>query len=78
MTEDALDRSVGRHVRADMALGFRIHAAVYIAVNIFLVVIWAATSDGFKTMPWFVFPLGGWGIGLVAHYAAIRTRPGPR
>jgi len=76
MTEDALDRSVGRHVRSDARLGFRIHAAVFVAVNLFLAGVWALTSDGFETMPWFLFPLGGWGIGLVAHYAAIRPRPG--
>lgn len=73
MTEDALDRAVGRHVRADARNGFRIHAAVFAAVNIFLAVVWALTSNGFETIPWFLFVLGGWGIGLVAHYAAIRS-----
>jgi hypothetical protein len=24
--------------------------------------------------PWFVFPLLGWGIGLAAHYVAVRGR----
>jgi len=77
VTEDALDRAVRRHVRSDASLGFRIHAAVFVAVNIFLALVWALTSHGFKTMPWFLFALGGWGIGLVAHYAAIRARPAP-
>ncbi len=76
MTEDALDRAAARHARSDARQGFRIHAAVFIAVNIFLAVVWALTSDGFETMPWFLFPLGGWGIGLAAHFAAIRRRPG--
>ena len=75
MTEDALDRAVGHHIRSDQAYGLRIHAFVFVAVNLFLAVTWALTSDGFKTMPWFLFPLGGWGIGLVAHYAAVHHRP---
>lgn len=77
MNEDAFDRAVGRHVRADARHGFRIHAYVYVAVNIFLMLVWALTSDGFTVMPWFLFALGGWGIGLAAHYAATRVRPTP-
>lgn len=49
--------------------GFRIHATVFVAVQLFLVVIWAATGAHY---PWFLYPLFGWGIGLAAHYAAIR------
>lgn len=75
MTEDALDRAVGRHARSDRAYGLRVHVVLFVAVNLFLAGIWALTSDGFKTMPWFLFALGGWGIGLAAHYAAVRPRP---
>ena len=50
--------------------GFRIHAVVYVAVNVMLVVIWALTWTGH---PWFVYPLLGWGIGLAAHWAAVRN-----
>jgi hypothetical protein len=32
--------------------------------NLFLVVIWALAGGGY---PWFLFPIFGWGIGLVAH-----------
>jgi hypothetical protein len=42
---------------------FYVHVAVYIAVNAFLMVINMLTGD----FPWFIFPLGGWGIGLIAH-----------
>ncbi len=38
------------------------HLLIYIMVNAFLIVIWAVTSRGFF---WPVFPLVGWGIGLV-------------
>lgn len=55
--------------RVEEKKGFYIHLTVYIAVNIMLVLIWAfSTGGGF---PWFVFPLGGWGIGLLFHYLGV-------
>jgi hypothetical protein len=53
--------------------GFQIHAACWFAVNAFLFLVWAVTTPG--GFPWFVFPAGGWGIGLAAHAAAVYTRP---
>jgi hypothetical protein len=47
--------------------GFKVHATVFAAVQLFLIVIWAASGAG---DPWFIYPLFGWGIGLAAHYAA--------
>ncbi len=47
--------------------GFLVHAAIWAAVNVMLVVIWALSGGGH---PWFLYPLLGWGIGLVAHGAA--------
>jgi len=42
---------------------FRSHLLVYILVNTFLVVIWLLTDPhGFF---WPVFPIAGWGIGVV-------------
>ncbi|HEY8302714.1 MAG TPA: 2TM domain-containing protein [Jatrophihabitans sp.] len=38
------------------------HVLVYTMVNGFLIIIWAFTSAGFF---WPIFPLLGWGIGLV-------------
>jgi len=49
--------------------GFRIHATVFVAVQTLLVVVWALTGAGY---PWFLYALVGWGVGLAAHYAAIR------
>jgi len=43
---------------------FWLHFALWVATNAMLVVVWAVTGAGF---PWFVFPLFGWGIGVVAH-----------
>jgi 2TM domain-containing protein len=45
---------------------FLLHLAIYVATNLSLVGIWALTGAGH---PWFVYPILGWGIGLVAHGA---------
>ncbi len=67
---DAFERAAQRQMIDNQKLGFRVHLAVYVAVQAMLVVTWYLTSgrsgDGF---PWFLFPLLGWGIGLAAHYA---------
>jgi len=49
--------------------GFRIHATAFVAVQLLLVVVWALTGTGY---PWFLYPLLGWGVGLAAHFAAVR------
>ena len=51
-------------LRAEVKLGFYIHVAVYSGVNVMLFFIWWFTGG----YPWFVFPLLGWGVGLLAHY----------
>jgi hypothetical protein len=43
---------------------FQTHVLIYIAVNAFLVVIWAVTSGGYF---WPIFPILGWGIAVVAN-----------
>lgn len=45
--------------------GFLIHAAVYVLVNIMLIVINLVYSP---SVVWFFYPLIGWGIGLAMHY----------
>jgi len=53
---------------------FRIHLGVFAAVQVLLFVIWATTSHASGgTLPWFLYPLFGWGVGLVAHYLAMRS-----
>jgi len=54
--------------RVEEKKGFYFHFAVYIVVNIMLVIIWSVTGNGF---PWFVFPLGGWGIGILFHFLGV-------
>lgn len=45
---------------------FLLHLSIYLMTNVFLVIVWALTGAGY---PWWLFPLFGWGIGLVAHGA---------
>jgi len=47
---------------------FFIHFAVYLTVNVALVIIWAVTGAGY---PWFFWPLGGWGIGILFHFLGV-------
>jgi 2TM domain len=52
---------------------FRIHATVFVAVQLLLVVVWALQWQlGGTGHPWFLYALAGWGVGLAAHYAAVR------
>jgi 2TM domain len=49
-------------------LGFKIHFAAYVAVNLLLIIINLLTTPH---LLWFYWPLIGWGIGLIAHGAAV-------
>jgi hypothetical protein len=63
MTEEEIYQKARKKVGDKKAL--LTHTIVYIVVNAVLVIIWAATSRGY---PWFWWPLGGWGIGLIFHF----------
>ena len=62
--------------KVDAKIGFYIHLAVYIGVNVLLVIINFATIVPPETKCnclaryWFIWPLFGWGIGIVFHAAA--------
>lgn len=45
------------------------HLAAYIVINTMLVLIWKFISGG--GFLWFLFPMGGWGIGLLFHFLAV-------
>ena len=66
MTEEEIYKEAEKIVEEKKS--FRTHLIVYLCINALLVVIWATTSRGF---PWFVFPLGGWGIGLLFHFLSV-------
>jgi len=66
MSEEEIYRKAREKVEEKK--GFYVHFIVYIVVNIILVIIWWATGAGF---PWFIFPLGGWGIGILFHFLGV-------
>ena len=52
---------------------FRVHLLVYALVNSMVVAIWVVTGSGFF---WPIFPIAGWGVGLVMHaWDVYMTRP---
>lgn len=52
--------------RAAAKLGWYIHATVYIAVNLLLATLSAASGHH-----WAMFPALGWGVGLAIHGAVV-------
>lgn len=52
--------------RAAAKLGWYVHACVYVLVNLMLTVI-ASHSD----RPWSIYPILGWGVGLVMHGVSV-------
>ena len=62
LTEEQIYSAARQRVRQKK--DFYNHLAVYIVVNAALVVIWYFTGRGY---PWFVWPLLGWGIGIMFH-----------
>lgn len=53
---------------------FWLHLAVFVTIQVFLIVVWALSSSDY---PWFIFPLFGWGVLVAAHavYAFIVRDP---
>ena len=54
--------------RAEAKYGFFVHAVVYAAVMLLLLVINLLTSPGAL---WFIWPLMGWGLAVVLHGAGV-------
>jgi hypothetical protein len=61
--------------RVEAKIGFYIHLAVYVGVNVLLIIINLSTSPGYL---WFKWPLLGWGIGLFFHGMSIFLFSGRR
>lgn len=61
---DHLERLARR--RAGAKMGWYIHAFVYVLVNLLLILL--AVSRG---QNWYVYPLLGWGLGLLIHGAVV-------
>ncbi len=63
---DDIDRLARK--RAGAKLGWYIHAAVYVVVNLFL---FAISQYALGHRHWSIFPLLGWGLGLLLHGLAV-------
>lgn len=58
--------------RVEAKFEFYRHLAIYVGVNILLIIINLVTST--ETL-WFIWPLLGWGIGIVVHAARVYIVP---
>jgi hypothetical protein len=67
LTPDSLERLARR--RAAIRMGWYVHAMVYVAVNIFLVLLSAMHGRS-----WAIFPAFGWGVGLAIHGFVVFMR----
>jgi Flp pilus assembly protein TadB len=70
-TTNPVDPALLREARKRMGMknGLRIHATVFVLVNIGLALINFTTS---RAVPWSMFPFLGWGLGLAIHALAVR------
>jgi len=66
LTPEEIDRLARK--RAGAKLGWYTHAAVYVAVNLFL---FAISEYGFGQRRWTIYPVLGWGLGLVLHGISV-------
>ena len=66
LSSDEIDRIARK--RAGAKLGWYIHAALYVVVNL---AVFAVSKYGIGTRPWSVFPLLGWGLGVVLHGVSV-------
>ena len=51
---------------------FRAHLAAYGAVSALLLLVWFVTTKPFGH-PWFLYPVGGWAVGVAHHFVATVT-----
>ncbi len=67
--EDELRKLAEERVKERLGLYWDI--AAYLIINGFLVVIWALTKGEGTAGYWFVWPMLGWGIGLLFHIVGV-------
>jgi hypothetical protein len=56
------------HKRAGAKLGWYVHAAVYVVVNLGIL---AAIFFGWRSRPWNPYATMGWGLGLALHGVSV-------
>lgn len=54
--------------RVEASIGFYIHLAIYVGVNVLLIIINLLTSTQYL---WFKWPLMGWSIGVFFHALGV-------
>ncbi|WP_345238999.1 2TM domain-containing protein, partial [Flavisolibacter ginsenosidimutans] len=55
----------GAYKQAHKRVEFRTHLLVYLIINGMLWLVWYLTGGRY---PWPLWPMAGWGIGLIFHY----------
>lgn len=76
--------------KVDAIIGFKVHFIVYLAVNALLLIVnlalfktTAVTPEGkeislpFIAYLWVMWPICGWGIGIIIHYLVVRKFTSP-
>jgi hypothetical protein len=71
MNEEQLEKLAKR--RVDERVGLMVHVVCYALINTGIVVTWWLTDSRY---PWFIWPLLGWGAGLLAHVLTYWFGPG--
>ncbi len=61
---DADTRREAAIKRLEAKRGFKVHAAIYVIVNLLLVAVWAFSGHDYF---WPIWPILGWGVGLAIH-----------
>jgi hypothetical protein len=61
--------------RVEERAGVVVHAAMYVLVNAGLIIAWRLTGSSY---PWFIWPLLGWGAGLMGHVLTYWFGPNSR
>ena len=72
LTSDAtaMPESSPPNPQANPMQGFKRHLAIYVAVNLMLFFI---NLTGNPEKMWYIYPLLGWGIGLISHWFKVRS-----
>lgn len=66
LSDEEIDRMASK--RAGAKLGWYLHALIYVTVNLAL---FALSDQAWGTRRWSIFPVLGWGLGLVLHGVAV-------
>lgn len=66
LSDEEIERLAEKRARAK--LGWYLHAAIYVLVNLLL---FALSSMGHSQRNWTIFPALGWGVGLAFHGISV-------